>query len=75
MAKYKETNEKLAKSEATTKEKTNELFALDIVKMVDIHIKYITVMMFRQKVDLLKDQNLKNHLLNMVSLTAITWVN
>lgn len=43
--------------------------------MVDIHIKYITVMMFRQKVDLLKDQNLKNHLLNMVSLTAITWVN
>ena len=42
---YKNTMEKLNSSGASEKEKTNHLFALDLVKMSNAHVKYLTISM------------------------------
>ena len=71
----KTTNELVNQSTASSKEKINELFALDLVKMAEIHIKYITVNAMRSKIMHFKCANLRSHIGNMVSLVAITFIN
>ena len=51
---YKTTNEKLESSDASTKDKTNKLFALDLLKMSTIHMKYLTISMTASKIDQFK---------------------
>lgn len=54
-------------------EKTNFVYALDVVLMSTTHIKYITMVNFRNYVDThVKCASLKKHLLNLVSLYGLT---
>ena len=72
---YKATNEEFNASQASVKENINELFGIDLVKMATIHIKYITIITYSQKILLFKCPKLRNHMQNMVSLATITFIN
>jgi hypothetical protein len=41
---------KISKTKATKKEITNTVLAIDIVKMAEVHMKYITFILFNQKI-------------------------
>ena len=71
---FKKTNMKLNASTASSKEKINDIFALDIVKMVQIHIKYITVATAASKIHLFTCLKLRGHLCNLFALSAIHFI-
>ena len=51
----------MAKTKAPTKTKTNELFALDVDKMVEMHMIYYMFLMTRERINnyKFKDANIK----------------
>lgn len=46
---FKQTNELFFESKAPKLDKTNKLFALELIKMSQIHMKYTTVVIARSK--------------------------
>uniref|UniRef100_A0A7S3CNB4 Acyl-CoA oxidase n=1 Tax=Strombidium rassoulzadegani TaxID=1082188 RepID=A0A7S3CNB4_9SPIT len=66
---------KFLASGASEVEKTNYLFALDIVGMAQHHIKYLVFVIMRQKVEgSAIDPNLKTHLMNLCSLMGLVYL-
>lgn len=62
------------KSDAPSKSKDNELFAVDIVNMSRVHIMYLTFLIFKQKIQSLKlkDERIRDHLKALCSIFALS---
>ena len=69
----KSTMEKLFKNEQASKtEKVNMLYAVDIVRMSAIHIKYLNIKFSLDYMRNLKDTNLRQNLMNLATLLGLT---
>ena len=64
----------MKQSTASKKEQMNALYALDIVKMAQLHIKTITVRLSILKMQELKDEKLKGHLTNLMVLLGLNYM-
>lgn len=74
LAIFKSTNLKLDSSSETEKKKINEIYALDVVKMAQVHIKLITLYFVKDKIKLFTDNNLKSHMCNLMALVGLIFV-
>lgn len=63
--------QKLAKSKAPTKEKTNFLFANEIINTSLCHMKYVVFKYFQSGLEQLPDERLKVHLRNLCALLGL----
>jgi acyl-CoA oxidase len=61
------------KSDAPSKTKDNELFAVDVVNMTRIHIWYVTFIIFKNTLEgaKLKDERIRDHLKTLCSIFAL----
>lgn len=62
---------KIAKSKASTKEKTNFLFANDIVNASLCHLKYVAFKFFLEGLETVREPRLRDHLRNLCSLCGL----
>ena len=67
---FKKTNQKLESSSANTKDMTNKLFALDLLKMSSIHMKYLTIHMAASKIEQFECPQMQGHINNLLALAA-----
>jgi hypothetical protein len=74
LAIFKSTNLKLDSSSETEKKKINEIYALDVVKMAQVHIKLITLYFLKNKINLFTDNNLRNHMKNLMALVGLVFI-
>lgn len=65
---------KVAKSKASTKEKTNFLFANDIVTASLCHLKYVAFKFFLEGLETVQDANLRAHLKNLCTLCGLCFI-
>lgn len=72
---FKSTNEIFYASKAPKLDKTNKIFALDLVKMSEVHIKYLTVTLARSKLSHLTCPKLRSHMDDLLCLATLTFIN
>jgi len=61
-------------TEGSKKQITNEIMALDIVKMAQLHIKVITFQIFREGIKDFPDKKLQGHLNNCCTIMGLNWL-
>ena len=64
----------IASANASKTEITNQLLALDIVTMVQLHIKYIAFQIFKDSLPKVQDSALRGHLGNCCALMGINFL-
>jgi hypothetical protein len=69
-----ETSKAISSSKGSQKQITNEILALDIVKMAHLHIKVITFLIFRESIKGFADKNLQGHLTNCCTIMGLNWL-
>ena len=69
-----ETTKLISETKASKKEITNELHAQDIVRMAQLHIKYICFRLFRDALPRIEDANLRGHFTNLCSLMGLHFI-
>ena len=67
------TMEKIAEDPAGKKAKANN-HAMDVVKMTQLHIRYVTYILMADKVKEIRDPNLRGHFTNLSVLVALRFV-
>jgi len=68
------TVETMQQSTASKKEQMNAVYALDIVKMAQLHIKTVTVGLGMSKMVEIKDEKLRGHVQNLMALLGLTYM-
>lgn len=66
--------QKMMKSKGSTKEKTNFLFANDIIHTSLCHVKYISFKYFQAGLEQVPDERLRVHLRNLCALNGLCFV-
>jgi len=61
-------------TEGSKNQITNELMALDIVKMAQLHVKVITFLIFREGIKDFADKKLQEHLTNCCTIMGLNWI-
>lgn len=69
-----ETVKAINSTEGSKKQITNEIMALDIVKMAQLHIKVITFLIFRESIKDFADKKLQGHLMNCCTIMGLNWL-
>lgn len=65
---------KLQESKASKLDQTNQIYALDIVTMAQLHIKYMTFLIMKQAIGDIHCEKLRGHMYNLCALLGLTWL-
>lgn len=64
----------MKESKASKLDQTNQIYALDIVTMAQLHIKYMTFLIMKQAVGDIHCEKLRAHMYNLCALLGLTWL-
>jgi hypothetical protein len=64
----------MGQSKASKLDKTNTFFALDIVSMAQLHIKYMTFLIMKTAIGDVHCEKLRGHLYNLCTLMGLVWL-
>ena len=68
------TIKRMDESNVSKLDKTNQVFALDIVTMAQLHIKYMTFLIMKNAIGDIHCEKLRGHMYNLCSLVGLTWL-